>query len=109
LNVPPESELTVDPILSWRLNMKYMLTITAGRAWITQIGRFNDVNPDFFLEENDSILIPAGQHVVVEAWPRYAGDVLKLKRLIAYDAPVVQRSHQRSTCLTPNLSPVKTT
>ena len=49
--------------------------VTQGRYWITQSqahGARLDLAGDLFLEPGDSLLVQAGQQIVVEAWPRGA-------------------------------------
>lgn len=41
------------------------LSVTSGRVWLTQSGNLQDV----WLESGDSLALPGGAQVVMEAWP----------------------------------------
>lgn len=51
----------------------HLLQVISGRAWITVTGEMGQVNPDHVLQ------VLADQQVVVESWPRHAGDALTVR------------------------------
>lgn len=53
-----------------------LLVISLGRAWVTMNAVCDVTMPDWVLSPNDTLWIPANRHVVVESWPRWAGDEL---------------------------------
>ena len=57
----------------------HLLQVTSGRAWITVTGEMGQVNPDHVLQPGDCLQVLADQQVVVESWPRHAGDALTIR------------------------------
>ncbi len=56
----------------------HRLQVVSGRAWVTLRGEMDKVNPDHVLLCGDVLQVVGGQHLVVEAWARHPGDVLRL-------------------------------
>ena len=57
----------------------HLLKVISGRAWITMTGEMGQVNPDHVLQAGDCVQVLADQQVVVESWPRHAGDALTVR------------------------------
>ena len=57
----------------------HLLQVISGRAWITVTGEMGQVNPDHVLQPGDCLQVLADQQVVVESWPRHAGDALTVR------------------------------
>lgn len=45
------------------------LKVLEGRVWLTRDGRMNRPALDVWLEAGDSIAVPSGAELVLEAWP----------------------------------------
>ncbi len=52
------------------------LGVTEGRLWLTLKGHQDAPAQDIWLSAGDSLHLPAGSHVVVEAWPQAAFQLL---------------------------------
>ena len=63
---------------SFRSDQPHTLEVAHGRAWVTLVGQLDQGNPDIFLTQGQSLRIEPAQHVVLEPWPRYAGDELSV-------------------------------
>jgi hypothetical protein len=70
--------LSLKPLVASRLQ------ISAGRAWVTLNFPKQLVTPDWVLYPQDSLWVPGGRHLVMEAWPRWAGDELLFRWDPAY-------------------------
>jgi quercetin dioxygenase-like cupin family protein len=67
------SELPPQPLVQslpqgqvWSLHTQHAQTlqVLAGRIWLTM----DACSEDFFMRQSDQLSLPAGRHVVVEAW-----------------------------------------
>lgn len=99
----------VECVLSLQPKATHLLKVMKGRAWVTLVGECDQYNPDIFLQEGEEVRVQAGQHVVMEAWARHAGDGLWVQWQIAYDAPIDLFKVQGTACppTPPKLLPVK--
>ena len=68
--------LAIDTLWTARPECPSELQINSGRAWVTMTGTLDKTNPDYVLSTGDTLSVPAGQHLVVETWPRHPGDTL---------------------------------
>ena len=80
----PQPHMVSGPV-SMRPKTPHVLRVLHGRAWVTLVGPMAHDNPDLFLVEGEVLNVPAGQHLVLESWPRQAGDQLRVIWQIAYD------------------------
>jgi len=62
--------------LSLRPKSAARLQVSAGRAWVTLDAATQMVTPDWVLYPEDTLWLPGQRLVVVESWPRWAGDEL---------------------------------
>ncbi|MGM9513424.1 DUF2917 domain-containing protein [Roseateles sp. DB2] len=46
------------------------LKVLEGRVWLTRDGRLNRPALDIWLEAGDSLAVPSGAELVLEAWPQ---------------------------------------
>lgn len=80
----------IDTLWTARPPHEYLLQVLGGRAWVTLKGCLNKSNPDHVLLAQDTLKVPAGQHLVVESWPRYPSDVLTISW-----RPVTEKQSER--------------
>ena len=71
--------LLITQALSFRSDKPYTLEVAHGRAWVTMVGQLDKANPDIFLTDGQTLQVKFSQHVVVEPWPRYPGDELRVQ------------------------------
>jgi hypothetical protein len=76
-----QTSFVVSQLWAARPLCEHRLQVLSGRAWVTLSGDMDKDNPDHVLFSGDSLQVAAGQHLVVEAWPRHRADVLKLSWL----------------------------
>jgi quercetin dioxygenase-like cupin family protein len=74
------SELQPQPLVQslpqgqvWSLHTQHAQTlqVLAGRIWLTM----DACSEDFFMRQSDQLSLPAGRHVVVEAWSEAPDEV----------------------------------
>jgi len=107
---PQPQPLLVSSLVSLRPSTPHVLRVVHGRAWVTLVGLMDQDNPDVFLAEGDVLQVPAGQHLVLESWPRHAGEQLLVDWQIAYDDLVDPSNDQGIACPpAPKLLPAKAT
>jgi hypothetical protein len=111
MNTASSEPLLVDKVLSLRPTSRHLLTVVRGCAWATLVGKLGQDNPDIFLHAGESLVVEAGQHVVLESWTRRVKDELWVAWQIAYDASIDLSKAQGNACLplAPKLLPAKTT
>jgi len=73
-----DSPFVVTQLWTARPSSDHRLLVTSGRAWATLSGEWDKDNPDHVLLCGDGLHVAAGQHLVVEAWPRHPAEVLTL-------------------------------
>ena len=91
-------DMQVNQTMSLWPDTDHVLKVVQGRAWVTLVGKLEQVNPDIFLHEGDALWVEAGQHLVLEPWTRHAQDLLRVQWQIAYDALVVSSIDQGIAC-----------
>ena len=76
-----QTSFVVSQLWAARPLCEHRLQVLSGRAWVTLSGDMDKDNPDHVLLSGDSLQVAAGQHLVVEAWPRHPTDMLTLSWL----------------------------
>ncbi len=52
------------------------LSVTAGKLWLTLHGELDEPAEDYWLEAGQSLTLPSGSRVVMEAWPQASFQLL---------------------------------
>jgi len=76
-----QTSFVVSELWAARPLCEHRLQVVSGRAWVTLNGEMDKDNPDHVMLSGSVLQVPAGQHLVVEAWPRHPADVLRLSWL----------------------------
>ncbi len=98
MNTHHIEQLQINKVMSLRPDTNHVLKVVQGRAWVTLSGKLEQDNPDIFLLEGETLWVAAGQHLVLEPWPRDPQDLLWVQWQIAYDALVVPSLDQGIAC-----------
>jgi hypothetical protein len=98
MNTHIETAFILHSLWSVRPQSTHNIKVLSGRAWVTLVGDLDADNPDHVLLAGDTLCVPTGQHLVVEAWPRHANDTLMVAwQALAHDDSTKTASGANST------------
>lgn len=72
------------------------LSVTEGRLWLTLRGELDQPAEDYWLESGQSVQLPSGSRVVMEAWPQ-----AQFQLLVPPCEDIVRRQAARQAAATP--------